>query len=163
MRRNTLLVAIAALSVMLISGVALARGQGHGSNMVPDELQLSAEQQQQIEAIYQSHSLQFTALGNQVRDLNVAIDNELAKQSADMARIERFRSERSMVNEQKMMLQYQVRAEIDNVLTPEQREYYGEHGMRGLGLGHGSGMALHNGMGQGPGNSQGCTGRGNNR
>ena len=146
MKRNTLILTVAIVAVLALSTVSLGKGhQAWGSKGycnqadVPENVKLTQEQTAKISDIRDSYAGQFADLNSIIRDLNAAVDNELAKDAPNADKVRDLRSERSETFNRLRSLADSRRADINNVLTDEQKEYFGESGCfhcQGLGQGY---------------------------
>lgn len=143
MKANSLVVLAVALAALLVAAVVFAQqtgygwgghmGMGHMWSNAPEDVRLSEAQLEKIDRIRDSYAKQFAAVRDEVRDLNVAIANELSKDEPNSAKLKSLREQRVIAYEKLDNLQDRMHKEIDNVLTEKQREYYGRYGIDEMG------------------------------
>ena len=138
MKGKSLLAITVALAVLLLGAVVFAQGRGYGRGghmgyghmgyYAPKDLQLSESQIAKIDKIRDAYDQKFITLQSNIRDLNVAIDNELAKEQPNEAKLNSLREKRAQTFENLNDLRDQMQKEIDGLLTEKQKEYYGNRG-----------------------------------
>jgi len=154
MNAKYLFTAVAVLAVLLASAVVFAHGGGYGWGHhtgswwsdAPEDVRLSDSQLAKIDKIRDSYARRFVALQGELRDLDVAIYRELAKDEPNTAKLNSLREQRVAAYEKLDDLRTQKKKEVDSVLTEEQREYFGSYGYEVL-CPHMGGYGSHGGRG----------------
>ena len=161
-----IMIMVLAIALLATAGVALAQGWGRGPGYGPGAgygpgsgpkgawgagLNLTAEQQQKMQALRESHFAD-TAL---LRDQMIAKQTELralwAQPNPDSGAIIAKQGEINTLREQLQAKGIQNRLEMRKVLTPEQQAQLGSAIGQGFGPGAGMRGGFGPGRGMGPG------------
>ncbi len=141
------------------------RGQGHGQGRGGErwisELNLTADQQQQIEQIRQSSQGEFERLREQTRQAHEQM-RQLMSSNASDSQLRNQHRQLQELNQQMSNLRFEQMLKIRAVLTEAQRRQLGENmqqrwdddengGGRGRGQGRGPGRGLGRSQGSGQG------------
>jgi Spy/CpxP family protein refolding chaperone len=144
-------------------GRGQGNGQGRGGDRWISKLNLSADQQQQIEQIRQSSQGEFDRLQEQTRQAHEQM-RQLMSDNASDSQLRNQHRQLQELNQQMGNLRFEQMLKIRAVLTEAQRRELGENMQErwdddenggGRGQGQGRGQGRGQGQGQGQGRSQG--------
>ena len=158
------IVGLMVVALLATAGLAMAQGWGRGMGYGPgagygpgtgpkgawaNSLNLSAEQQQQMQALREKHWNDTATLREEMFNKQVELRNLWAEPTPDQEKILAKQREMNGLRERLQEKSIQHRLEMRKVLTPEQQAQIGAfgpgfgpgHGMRG-GFGPGRGMGF---------------------
>lgn len=128
---------LSAVSILLsFSSSAKAQGMGRlmsgsdtwwSNSNVPAKYQLSLEQISRIREIRSQYDDEIIILQRELRSLKMEARGYASRSDAEVGRIKSYRKDINGLNDKIEDLRLETRAEINKVLTKEQRTYYGDN------------------------------------
>jgi periplasmic protein CpxP/Spy len=140
LKRKTILIlmlAIVALSILLLSSPAFSQGKGSlrpGERIKRshDQLNLSAEQKERIRVIRNKYSDLLDDVIIEIRQARLQMMGEMRKDNPDRARIEAKLKKVMELQEKRHKIILDEFFEIRELLTPEQRKLFARRMTRGM-------------------------------
>lgn len=126
-------------------------GNGYGNGTRCAMLNLTADQQKQIDALRVKHIKEVTPLQNDLREMHAKLITLRTAEKPDLNAINSLIDQISSTKATLMKKRVAHRAEVSALLTAEQRVIFNSHSRMGRGRGMGRGMGRGRGMRRGRG------------
>jgi zinc resistance-associated protein len=158
-KMKKMIVAVMVISLLATAGLAMAQGWGRGPGYGPDYgprgawgpgLNLSAEQNQKIQAMKESFFKETLPLRNEMQTKRLELRTLWVQTNPDQEKILAKQKEINALRAQLQEKSTKNRLEMRKVLTPEQQAQLGAYGP-GFGPGFGPGPGMKGGFGPGRG------------
>jgi Spy/CpxP family protein refolding chaperone len=120
----------------LFSSSATAQGMGRcmsgsdtwwSNSNIPDKYQLSPEQITKIREIRSQYDDEIIPLQRELRSLRIEARGYASRSDAEIGKIKSYRKDINNLDDKIEDLRLEARAEINKVLTKEQRAYFGDN------------------------------------
>ncbi len=153
---------MAVVAGLLLTSQVFAWGPGSGKGFGPcrgaalEQLNLNDSQKAKIEALQNDLYKSTRALREKIFDKSVELRRLWLQVNPDKNKINAAQAELRKMRDQIEDKTTALRLEINNLLTPEQKEKLANYGWgKGCGFGQRGAMRHHDGFGQGPGAGMG--------
>lgn len=127
-------------------------GKGIGMGYCLNNIDLTADQKNEIDKLIQQHQTQMIDFRSQIDKINIQIADERNKQNPDFNKIKQLISQKNDIKNKMDMARIEHQQQVYNKLTDEQKKQMYQNRPVGAGYGRGYGKGFCNAYGYGYGN-----------